>query len=162
MSDPWDDFNYGSGGVLITPSGMRIPLSAASPSASASAPTAPPSTAPSSSAAAYSGVGPKGYRRTDQRVREDICERLLLDPYLDASGVVVSVSKGRVSLKGRVPSERIRDGVIAAAERVAPGAVKAELQITGSAGTARSGRRRAAARKRPRTARKRTKRGGSR
>ena len=73
--------------------------------------------------AQYRGVGPKGYQRSDPRVREKICERLLLDPYLDASSVVVHVSKGRVALTGTVPSERMRAAAVAAASSVATGAV---------------------------------------
>jgi hypothetical protein len=162
MKDPWDDLNLGTGGLLITPSGTRIPVSVAgAPLQPAPAPSVSASAAAvsRSAAAGYAGVGPKGYRRSDQRVREEICERLLLDPYLDASNVAVAVSKGRVSLKGTVPSERMHDGVIAAAERVAPGAVRAELRI---AGTAAGGTRASGQRKRRRTPAKRRTRGGNR
>jgi hypothetical protein len=86
----------------------------------------------------YRGVGPRGYHRTDQRLRETVCERMLLDPYLDASGITVSVSKGRVVLKGTVPSVRMREGAIAAAERVAPGAVRAELRVASATRTPRT------------------------
>jgi osmotically-inducible protein OsmY len=79
--------------------------------------------------APYRGVGPKGYRRSDPNLRERVCERLLLDPYLDASGIVVRVSKGRVSLSGRVATERMRSAAVAAAESIAGGAVDAALAV---------------------------------
>jgi len=47
------------------------------------------------------GRGPKGYQRSDDRIREDICERLMTSPY-DASDVEVTVSQGEVTLTGTV------------------------------------------------------------
>jgi hypothetical protein len=88
--------------------------------------------------AGYRGVGPKGYKRSDSRLKDQVCEQLLLDPYLDPSGIVVKVSKGRVTLTGTVPSERMRDGAVAAASSVAAGAVDAKLQVAGA--TARASR----------------------
>ena len=52
----------------------------------------------------YSGRGPKGYRRSDERIREDICDRLTDDWRVDASEVEVVVSSGQVTLSGSVPS----------------------------------------------------------
>ncbi len=48
------------------------------------------------------GKGPKGYRRSDERIRDDICEALMLDPWLDASRLEVSVQDGIVTLEGTV------------------------------------------------------------
>jgi len=50
----------------------------------------------------FAGRGPRGYRRTDDRVREEICERLTEHPLLDASDVDVEVRDGVVTLTGRV------------------------------------------------------------
>jgi len=50
----------------------------------------------------HRGRGPRGYRRSDERIREDIHERLTDDPWLDASDIEVSVSEGEVTLAGRV------------------------------------------------------------
>ncbi len=50
----------------------------------------------------FSGRGPKGYQRSDERIREDACERLTYDPDIDASEVVVTVSGGEVTLSGEV------------------------------------------------------------
>jgi osmotically-inducible protein OsmY len=57
----------------------------------------------------------------------------MLDPYLDASRIVVRVSKGKVKLTGSVPSERMRQSAIAAAANVSGEPVDAKLQITGTA-----------------------------
>jgi osmotically-inducible protein OsmY len=52
----------------------------------------------------YSGMGPKGYKRSDERIREDVSDRLMEHPDLDASDVEVKVSKGEVTLSGTVES----------------------------------------------------------
>jgi hypothetical protein len=48
----------------------------------------------------FAGRGPKGYRRSDARLREDICERLSEDDEVDASEVSVRVEGGEVTLEG--------------------------------------------------------------
>lgn len=50
------------------------------------------------------GRGPKGYRRSDERIREDVNDRLSDDYYLDASDVEVAVSNAEVTLTGTVGS----------------------------------------------------------
>lgn len=52
----------------------------------------------------YRGKGPRGYRRADERIREDINDRLSDDPFLDASEVDVSIENGEVTLTGSVDS----------------------------------------------------------
>ena len=52
----------------------------------------------------YSGRGPKGYSRSDQRITEDVCDRLADDPHIDASDIEVSVKNGEVTLTGSVHS----------------------------------------------------------
>jgi osmotically-inducible protein OsmY len=52
----------------------------------------------------YAGRGPRGYQRTDDRIREDICDWLTDDPRIDASDVEVQVAKGEVTLAGSVRS----------------------------------------------------------
>lgn len=49
-----------------------------------------------------SGRGPKGYKRSDDRVREDVCDRLSQQYDIDASEVEVTVSNGEVTLAGTV------------------------------------------------------------
>ncbi len=50
----------------------------------------------------YFGRGPKGYRRSDERIEEDINERLTQHPFLDATELEVSVQNGDVVLSGMV------------------------------------------------------------
>ena len=147
MNDPWDDLYYGTGAFLITPSGVRIPVGDATtalPSTAGLADAPPAGVARGRAAtgvradagARYRGVGPKGYRRSDERIHNAICERMLLDPYLDASDIVVGVSEGRVTLTGTVPTVRMRESAIAAADRIAPAAVTSELKVAAPAGLA--------------------------
>lgn len=52
--------------------------------------------------AEHRGRGPKGYKRTDSRIEEDVNDRLTDDPYLDASNIEVSVKDSEVTLSGTV------------------------------------------------------------
>src|SRR5215510_13138458 len=52
----------------------------------------------------YAGRGPRGYRRSDERIHEDVNDRLTDDWYIDASDIEVSVNNGMVTLSGRVNS----------------------------------------------------------
>ena len=54
--------------------------------------------------AGYAGRGPRGYQRSDERIREDINDRLTDDWYIDASDVEVIVNNGMVTITGRVDS----------------------------------------------------------
>jgi osmotically-inducible protein OsmY len=51
----------------------------------------------------FAGRGPKGYRRSDERVREEVCESLMRHPGIDASELEVTVKDGIVTLQGSVP-----------------------------------------------------------
>jgi hypothetical protein len=50
----------------------------------------------------YVGKGPKGYRRSDERIYEDACEALFRNPTMDASEIVVKVDGGLITLNGTV------------------------------------------------------------
>jgi osmotically-inducible protein OsmY len=50
------------------------------------------------------GRGPKGYSRSDDRIREDVSDRLTEDWHIDASNIEVTVSNGEVTLNGMVDS----------------------------------------------------------
>jgi hypothetical protein len=52
--------------------------------------------------AEHRGHGPKGYKRSDGRIEEDINDRLTDDPYLDASDIEVRVKDSEVTLSGTV------------------------------------------------------------
>lgn len=52
--------------------------------------------------------GPKNYARSDERLRELICERLLQEQMVDASDVSVEVKDGLVTLEGTVPERQMR------------------------------------------------------
>ena len=54
----------------------------------------------------FVGRGPKNYVRSDERIREDVCERLSYDPYVDASDIEVIVRNGEVTLSGSVDSRQ--------------------------------------------------------
>src|SRR5690606_17469207 len=45
---------------------------------------------------------PKGYTRSDDRISDDVHQRLTDDPWVDASDVEVRVDKGEVTLTGTV------------------------------------------------------------
>lgn len=57
------------------------------------------------------GKGPKGYKRSDERIREDIHERLFQDDYIDSREVSVEVSNGVVTLTGTVPERRMKHAI---------------------------------------------------
>ncbi|MBR8244579.1 transporter [Burkholderia multivorans] len=55
--------------------------------------------------------GPKGYTRSDERIREDVCERLAHALEIDVSDVSVQVSDGRVELDGTVPARWMKHAI---------------------------------------------------
>jgi osmotically-inducible protein OsmY len=52
----------------------------------------------------FRGRGPRNYRRSDERVREEVCDRLTDNEWLDASDVEVGVVAGEIILTGTVDS----------------------------------------------------------
>jgi hypothetical protein len=56
----------------------------------------------------YFGRGPRGYQRSDDRIREDVCERLTDDSQLDASDIEVKVENAEVTLVGTVDSRQAK------------------------------------------------------
>jgi hypothetical protein len=51
----------------------------------------------------HAGRGPQGYKRSDERVTEDINEELTQAPDIDATNITVDVKNGEVTLRGTVP-----------------------------------------------------------
>lgn len=66
----------------------------------------------------YSGRGPKNYQRSDDRVREEICDCMTDDPLLDASEITVVVNNGEVVLSGTVTSRDQKRRAEDVAERI--------------------------------------------
>lgn len=54
----------------------------------------------------YTGRGPRSYRRSDERICEDVCDRLTQAGQLDASDIDVRVSNAEVTLAGQVDSRK--------------------------------------------------------
>lgn len=71
----------------------------------------------------YVGRGPRGYKRSDSRIEEDVNERLTQHGMIDATDIEVSVQNGEVTLRGYVDrrmakrlAEDIADSVFAVKE----------------------------------------------
>lgn len=52
----------------------------------------------------FSGRGPRGYRRSDERIKEDVCQCLTDDDHVDATNIEVAVNDRDVTLTGTVTS----------------------------------------------------------
>jgi osmotically-inducible protein OsmY len=48
------------------------------------------------------GRGPRGFTRSDDRIKEEVCERLTDHPDLDATDIEIKVHNGEVTLSGTV------------------------------------------------------------
>jgi hypothetical protein len=66
----------------------------------------------------YVGRGPKGWRRTDQRLQEDVSDALTRDPHVDATDIEVNVENGEVTLLGTVTDRGQKRRAEECAERV--------------------------------------------
>ncbi|NQE63913.1 BON domain-containing protein [Caulobacter sp. RHG1] len=66
----------------------------------------------------HRGRGPKGYRRSDDRIREDVSDRLTDDSWLDAQNIEVAVAASEVTLTGTVRSREDKKRAEALAESV--------------------------------------------
>lgn len=69
----------------------------------------------------HTGKGPQGYQRSDDRIRDDVCDMLTQHGQLDASGIEVQVHHGEVTLLGSVTdrqSKRMAEDVAEAATGV--------------------------------------------
>ena len=56
----------------------------------------------------FSGVGPQGYQRSDDRIRDDINDRLTQHGQINASNIQVQVNNGEVTLTGNVQSRQAK------------------------------------------------------
>lgn len=64
------------------------------------------------------GIGPRGYVRSEARIREDVCDFLSDDPLVDATDIEVGVAGTEVTLSGTVETRRERRRAEDCAERV--------------------------------------------
>jgi hypothetical protein len=78
----------------------------------------------------HRGKGPKGYQRTDDRLKELICERLRDDPEIDPSEVTINVSGSRVTLDGSVDSRRTKHAIEDIVEQFDVSDVQNNLRVT--------------------------------
>lgn len=63
----------------------------------------------------FSGRGPKNWARSDERIREDVCECLTYHPNVDATEIDVLVKDGEVTLTGVVHdrmSKRLAEDIV--------------------------------------------------
>ncbi|MEO6682387.1 MAG: BON domain-containing protein [Ginsengibacter sp.] len=56
----------------------------------------------------HSGKGPKGYARSDEKLKDEIEEKLYHDSFVDATDIEVSVSDGEVTLSGTVDNRQTK------------------------------------------------------
>lgn len=56
----------------------------------------------------FTGMGPQGYQRSDERIHEEICERLTQHGRIDARNIQVQVKNGEVTLTGSVDKRRAK------------------------------------------------------
>ena len=56
----------------------------------------------------FRGVGPRGYQRSDERIRDDVCDLLTDDDEIDASQLTIDVSAGVVVISGTVDSRETK------------------------------------------------------
>lgn len=57
---------------------------------------------PSTGRQSFRGIGPKGYRRSDEKIKDDVSECLYRNTEVDASYIEVFVQDGHVVLRGTV------------------------------------------------------------
>lgn len=53
----------------------------------------------------HRGSGPQNYARSDERILDDVCDRLTEDSYVDARDITVTVQEREVTLDGTVSSK---------------------------------------------------------
>jgi osmotically-inducible protein OsmY len=63
----------------------------------------------------FSGRGPKGWTRSDDNIRDEVCMALERHPRIDASEIEVDVKEGVVTLKGNIhdrPAKRLAEDIV--------------------------------------------------
>jgi hypothetical protein len=78
--------------------------------------------------AGFRGKGPIGYQRSDERIKEDVCEALTDDDAVDASSIDINVKQGEVTLTGTVPDRSMKRMAEECIERI-PGIKDVQNQL---------------------------------
>jgi osmotically-inducible protein OsmY len=82
----------------------------------------------------FAGRGPKGYQRSDDRVKEQLSDRLMDDDDIDASEISIEVKNGEVTLTGTVGSREEKRAAEEIAEQ-SPGVREVQNLLRVSQGT---------------------------
>lgn len=77
----------------------------------------------------FMGKGPRGYRRSDDRIYEEVCEALQDDPTVDATDIGVKVHDGVVTLEGKA-RDRMEKRVAEMVVIEVPGVLDVRNEIT--------------------------------
>lgn len=77
----------------------------------------------------FRGRGPKGYTRSDERLKEMLCEQLTQDPRIDASDIDIDVEQQVVKLSGTVEDRRTKYDVEEMAARCGAKDVDNQLRM---------------------------------
>lgn len=56
----------------------------------------------------FTGHGPKNFKRSDDRIYQEVCDALMKDREVDASTIGVKVQAGTVFLSGKVKSRQVK------------------------------------------------------
>ncbi|HET8650250.1 MAG TPA: BON domain-containing protein [Gemmatimonadales bacterium] len=75
----------------------------------------------------YAGVGPRNFHRSEERIREDVCEALTVHD-LDVSDLDVDVAESEVTLSGSVPDRATKREAVELAESI-PGVTDVHTHI---------------------------------
>lgn len=66
----------------------------------------------------FYGKGPKGWKYSDERIRDEVCEALYKDPEVDASDIEVMVNEGVVTLRGSIDSREAKRAAELCVEKI--------------------------------------------
>ncbi len=103
----------------------------------------------------HRGKGPKNYLRSDERLKEMLCERLHDDPDIDASEVTVNVQSGRITLEGTVDSRQAKHAIEEVADQLGIQDVQNNLRVAKQGAAASTSKTSATAEDRDQTKMKR-------
>jgi osmotically-inducible protein OsmY len=82
----------------------------------------------------HRGKGPSNYKRTDERILEDVCDCLTEDRRVDARNIQVTIKDGEVTLDGTVDSREAKRRAEDIVDDISGvGHVQNNLRVTGSA-----------------------------